>query len=133
MKKIRTKGLIITAMMLVMILSMTLTGCGEPNNLEQYVKNDKELSKELEAYCVPNMTVDVDDNTLTFTYKYEETFIEETQKLLGKELKKTLKTVSPTYVAVQEKLIEETGFEDIVLVITYTDGEDTVLCTKEYK
>lgn len=132
MKNYRTKGLVAAILMLVMAFSLVMTSCGTPTNLEQYVKNDEELSKELEAYCVPNMSVDIEDNTITYTYKYEETFIDETVKLLSKELKKTLKTVSPTYVAVKDKLIEETGFEDIVLVITYTDGEGTVLRSQEY-
>lgn len=128
----RNKGLVAAVLMLVMICTFALTSCGTPNNLEQYVKNDEELAKELEAYCVPNMSVEISDNTITYTYQYEETFIDETVKLLSKELKNTLKTVSPTYVAVKDKLIEETGFEDIVLVITYTDGAGTVLRSQEY-
>lgn len=132
MKNKKTKGLVAVLMLIVMMFSLTLTGCGEPTNLEEYVKADEELAKELESYCVPNMSVEIVENTMTFTYKYEETFIDDTVKLLSKELKKTLKDVSPTYIAVRDKLEEDTGFEDIVLVITYTDAEGTVLRSQEY-
>lgn len=133
MKNNRSKGLIAAVLLLVMTFSFMLTSCGTPTNLEQYVKNDEELSKELEAYCPEGMSVDVADNTLTFTYKYEQEFTEDTIKVLKKELKNTLEMVSPTYVDVKDKLIEETGFEDITLVITYTDGKDTVIRSEEYK
>lgn len=132
MRKNKTKGLIAAVLVLLMAFSLTLTGCGEPTNLEQYVDKNDELAKELESYCVPGMTVTIEDNTLTYTYKYEQEFIDETVKLLSKELKDTLKMVSPTYVAVKDKLVKETGFEDIVLVITYTDAKGTVLRSQEY-
>lgn len=133
MKNKSTKLLISGLLLMAMLFSIALSGCGSPSNLEQYVKANDEVAKELDSYCSPGMTVDVSGNTLTFTYKYEQTFIEETAKLLSKELKNTLKMISPTYIAIRDKLAEETGFEDLSLVITYTDGEDNVLCTKEYK
>lgn len=132
MRKFNKKALILTLVLLIVTLSLVMTGCGTPSNLEEYVNNDKELAKELESYCSPGMTVDVSDNTLTFTYAYEQTFIKETQKILSKELKNTLEMISPTYVDIRDKLEKETGFEDIKLVITYTDSEGTVLQTGEY-
>lgn len=130
MKNHKSKVLIVALLMLIM--TFTMTGCGEPTNLEQYVKQNDELAKELESYCSPGMTVTIEDNTLTYTYAYEQEFIDDTVKLLSKELKNTLKIISPTYVAVKERLVKETGFEDIVLVITYTDAKGTVLRSQEY-
>ena len=132
MKNNKTKSVIAAFVLIVMTLSLTLTGCGAPTNLEKYVKQNEELAKELESYCSPGMTVEIEDNTLTYTYKYEQEFIDDTVKLLSKELKNTLKMISPTYVAVKERLVKETGFEDIVLVITYTDAKGTVLRSQEY-
>lgn len=128
----KRKSLIITVLLLLMTFTLTLTGCGEPTNLEQYVKQNDELAKELESYCSPGMTVTIEDNTLTYTYAYEQEFVDDTVKLLSKELKNTLKMISPTYVDVKERLVKETGFEDIVLVITYTDAKGTILRSQEY-
>lgn len=134
MKKKSTKT-ILTSILLAMLLamSMLLAGCGGgPANLEEYINSNDELAQEIESYSTSGMTIDVTENTLTYTYKYDQTFDESTAALMSTELEKAMSSMGSTFESVRDTLIEETGFSDIVVKIVYTDGNDTVLYESEY-
>lgn len=134
MKK-KTSKIIISSLIMSMLLAMSLllAGCGGgPANLQEYINSDEELAQEIESYSTSGMTIDVTENTLTYTYKYDQTFDESTAALMTTELEKAMSSMSSTFENVRDTLVEETGFEDIVVKIVYTDGNDTVLYEAEY-
>lgn len=133
MKK-RLTRIILTSLVLSMLLamSMILAGCGSPANLEEYIDSNEELAQEIESYSTSGMTIDVTENTLTYTYKYEQTFDEATAALMTSSLADAMSSMDSTFESVKDTLIEETGFSDIVVKIVYTDGNDTVLYECEY-
>ena len=134
MKK-KSSRLILTSLVLAMLLamSMILAGCGGGSaNLEEYVNSNEELAQEIESYSTSGMTIDIAENTLTYTYKYDQEFDEATAALVSEELEKAMSSMSSTFESVRDTLIEETGFEDIVVKIVYTDNTDTVLYETAY-
>lgn len=134
MKK-KTSKIIISSLIMSMLLAMSLllAGCGGgPANLQEYINSDEELAQEIESYSTSGMTIDVTENTLTYTYKYDQTFDESTAALMTTELEKAMSSMDSTFENVRDTLVEETGFEDIVVKIVYTDGNDTVLYEAEY-
>lgn len=117
---------------LAIAFTFMLASCGEPSNFEEYIKNNEEISEELEVYCFQGMDVDVSGNTITFTYEYDETFDETTAALMTKELNNALKGNAENFTSIKNRYIEKTGFEDLTVVITYVDGEGNELCTGKY-
>lgn len=130
----KKKTLILSLVLaLLMAMSMMLAGCGSgPANLEEYINSDEELASEIESYSTSGMTIDVTENTLTYTYKYDQTFDESTAELMSTELEKAMDSMGSTFEGVRDTLIEETGFSDISVKIVYTDGNDAVLYEAEY-
>lgn len=130
----KKKTLILSLVLaLLMAMSMMLAGCGGgPANLEEYINSDEELASEIESYSTSGMTIDVTENTLTYTYKYDQTFDESTAALMSTELEKAMSSMGSTFEDVRDTLIEETGFSDITVKIIYTDGNDAVLYEAEY-
>lgn len=134
MKK-RSTRILLTSLILSLLLamSMLLAGCGGgPANLEEYISSNEELAQEIESYSTSGMTIDVTGNTLTYTYKYEQTFDDATASLMTSSLADAMSSMDSTFESVRDTLIEETGFSDIVVKIVYTDGNDTVLYECEY-
>lgn len=131
----RTSKAIISGIILSLLLAMSLllAGCGGgPANLEEYVSSNEELAQEIESYSTSGMNIDISENTLTYTYKYDQTFDDATSALMTTELEKAMSSMGSTFESVRDTLIEETGFSDIVVKIVYTDGNDNVLYESEY-
>lgn len=131
----RTSKTIISGIVLSLLLAMSLllAGCGGgPANLEEYVSSNEELAQEIESYSTSGMNIDISENTLTYTYKYDQTFDDATSALMTTELEKAMSSMGSTFESVRDTLIEETGFSDIVVKIVYTDGNDNVLYESEY-
>lgn len=132
MKNNRMKPIISACLIMLMTFTLLLTGCGEPSNLEEHIKSNEALAKELELYSFPGMTTEVSGNTLTFTYEYDEAFDDKTAKLMSKELKDAMETNSDNFKAIKKRFAEETGIDGIEVVITYIDSDGNELCTGEY-
>jgi len=134
MKK-KTSKLLMTSLVISLLLAMSslLVGCGGgPATLEEYVNSNEELVQEIESYTTEGMSIDITGNTLTYTYKYDQTFNSATAELMSTELEKAMSSMDSTFESVRDTLIEETGFSDIAVKIIYTDGSDAVLYEKEY-
>lgn len=134
MKK-KSSRVLLTSLILSLLLAMSiiLSGCGGgPANLEEYISSNEELAQEIESYSTAGMTIDITENTLTYTYKYSQVFDEATAPLVTSSLADAMSSMDSTFESVRDTLIEETGFSDIVVKIVYTDGNDTVLYESEY-
>ena len=133
MKK-KSSKILLTSIVLSLLLAMSLllSGCGgSPANLEEYVNSNEELAQEIESYSTSGMTVDIVENELIYTYKYDQTFDEATAELMSSELEKAMSSMGSTFESVRDTLSEETGF-DVVVKVVYTDGNDTVLYEAAY-
>ncbi|MBR6800021.1 MAG: DUF4854 domain-containing protein, partial [Firmicutes bacterium] len=77
-------------------------------------------------------SVTIEDNTLTYSYKYEQKFDNTTIEIMNSNLEDAITSKDSSYEAAKNSLVEQTGIEDITVKIIYTDGNDTVLYEKEY-
>lgn len=119
---------------LLISMMLFMSGCGEstPTTLEEYFNNNEELLQEIEANSTEGMSIDVVGDTLTYTYKYDQPFDDATTKLMSSKLEKAMSTMDSTFTPLRESLIEDTGFENIVIKIVYMDAEDDILFEKAY-
>lgn len=133
MKKKTSKALFISLLLsLLLAMSMMLASCGGPSNLEEYIDSNEEIAQQIESFSSSGMDIDVTENTLTYTYMYNQTYDDSMAELMSTELEKAMASQSGTFESVKQTLVDETGFEDIVVKIVYTDGEDKVLYETEY-
>lgn len=121
-------GLLLTIMMSFL---MILTGCGTPT-LEDYANENEEFAQQITSPGTPGMSVTIEDNTLTYSYKYEQKFDNTTIEIMNSNLEDAITSKDSSYEAAKNSLVEQTGIEDITVKIIYTDGNDTVLYEKEY-
>ena len=131
MKRKNSIKLVACVLALVIAMSMSLTGCGGMT-LEEYVNENETFKKELEAYSTANMEMTISDNTLSYTYVYDQNFDDETIKLLSEQLKNAIEPISGTFTNIKSALEEETGIKDIVVKVVYADKDDTVIYQKEF-
>lgn len=118
---------------LILAMTLILSSCGGGvTTLEGYVNDNKELMQEIEQFSISGMKIDINDNTLTYIYTYEEAFDDKTAALMTNELKKTAESTKSTFEAIKEDLVEETGISDIIVKIRYIDSNETVLYENEY-
>lgn len=124
---------ILAIMVMAISLSFALISCGgAPTTLEGYIDSNEAVAQEIEAFSVDGMEIDITENTLTYTYKYDQTFDETTSKLMKQELEKAMKTTASTFESVKEDLVEETGISDIVVKMIYMDNDENILYENEY-
>jgi len=129
----KRKALLISVVLVLLLAtSVILSGCGGTSTLEEYVNNNEELSQQIESYSTSGMTIDISDNTLTYTYKYEQSFDDTTAKLMTSSLEQAMSSMDSTFESIKTTLIEETDISDIIVKIVYSDSNDTVLYEKEY-
>lgn len=123
-------GMIVSLMLGVTLI---LSGCGgSAATLEGYVGDNEALMQEIEAFSISGMKIDVEDNTLTYTYTYEEEFDDTTAALMTKELEKAMASTGETFEEIKADLVKETGISDIVVKMIYMDSNETVLYESKY-
>lgn len=124
----------ITSLLLSLMLAMglILTSCGGPANLEEMVNSDEDLKAQIESFSTSGMTIDIKENTVIYTYKYNQVFDEAMAAEMGTQLESGIDSMSSTFNSVKQQLIDESGFDDITLKIIYTDGNDTELYSTEF-
>lgn len=89
MKKKTSKALFISLLLsLLLAMSMMLASCGGPSNLEEYIDSNEEIAQQIESFSSSGMDIDVTENTLTYTYKYNQTYDDSMAELMSTELEK---------------------------------------------
>lgn len=127
------KAFMISMIVSLMLVTLMLSGCGGgAATLEGYVNDNEELMQEIEVFAIDGMEIDVTDNTLTYTYKYDQVFDETTAKLMTQQLEKAMEKNAQIFETVKGTLQEKTGIDDIVVKMMYMDDEETVLYECKY-
>ena len=125
---------VLTALILSLILSMSvvLTGCGT-STLEEYVNSNKEAKQSLEAMSTGGLNVEVKDNTIIYTYTYEQTFDPSVVSALSGTIESTLDDSSASFTSMADTLEKESGIEEVTVKIIYLNGDGSEIFSKEYK
>ena len=83
--------------------------------------------------CIRDRTVDVKENTLTYTYEYDQTFDSSTMALMKTEMEKAMSSMDSTFESVVDTLEEGSGIDGITVKVIYKDAAGTEILSKEYK
>lgn len=129
LKKFLTGSIILS---LIMAMAVMLSGCGEPETLEEYVNNDSEAKQQIESMSSSGMDIDITDNTLTYTYTYDQTFDDATIQLMKPEMESAMSSMSSTFEGVADSLEEGSGIENITVKVIYKDAAGTEIYSSEY-
>lgn len=126
---------IITALILSLVLSMSvvLTGCGGPSTLEEFVNSDAEAKQSLEELNTNDLAVEVKENTIIYTYTYEQTFDSSVVSALSGTIESTLDDSSASFISMADTLEKESGIEEVTVKIIYLNGDGSEIFSKEYK
>ena len=135
MTKMKNRPLVLVllvSLLTVMTLFMASCGSDTPATLEDYFNSNEELLQEIEANSTDGMEIDVTDDTLSYMYKYDQSFDEATTELMSAELEKAVSSMDSTFTSLRDSLVEDTGFENVVIKIIYKDADDDILYEKAY-
>lgn len=133
MRKNRLNSGIIISLMVAMIIM--LSGCGsQPSTLEEYISNDEEAMTTLESVSssTEGLEVDVEDNTIIYTYTYDNTLDSSMIESVSQQLEKTIDSSESTFRSMADTLEEESGIDGITIRVIYLNNDGTELVNKEY-
>lgn len=133
MRKNRLNSGIIISLMVAMIIM--LSGCGsQPSTLEEYISNDEEAMTTLESMSssTEGLEVDVEDNTIIYTYTYDNTLDSSMIESVSQQLEKTIDSSESTFRSMADTLEEESGIDGITIRVIYLNNDGTELVNKEY-
>ena len=106
----------------------------EKNNkketLEKYVNNNSDVQAQINSLSTDNMTVDVVDNTLTYTYTYSQIIDEAAVSDISLELEHAMASAETQFKDIRNTLEEESGIDGITVKVVYEDSVGTVLYSK---
>ena len=123
MKKILTS-------IMVVALSLTMTGCSSKSSLDSYVKEiEKQVEDEMKAYEDQGLFFDLiaDGNRLVYKYTYDESIVID-HTVVAENLQNALNTDENTkiYVSIYEEAKKEVSKIDSVDLEYYTHDDDLI-------
>ena len=130
MKKFLSATLVISLLLSMMVL---FTACGEPATLEEYMNKDGEVQQSIESMGESsNMDISVEGNTITYTYKYAQTYDSSVIPSMAKTMESTMNNMSSTFEKVAENLEEQTEIDDITVRVVYLNGDGTEIYSQNF-
>lgn len=133
MRNNRLNSGVIISLMVAMIIM--LSGCAsQPATLEEYISNDEEARTTLESVSssTEGLEVDVEDNTIIYTYTYDNTLDSSMIESVSQQLEKTIDSSESTFRSMADTLEEESGIDGITIRVIYLNNDGTELVNKEY-
>ena len=125
-------GIIISLMLEIITM---LSGCGsQPATLEEYISYDEEARTTLESMSssTEGLEVAVEDNTIIYTYTYDNTLDSSMIESVSEQLEKTIDSSESTFRSMADSLEEESGIDGITIRVIYLNNDGTELVNKEY-
>ena len=125
-------GIIISLMLAIITM---LSGCGsQPATLEEYISNYEEARTTLESMSssTEGLEVAVEDNTIIYTYTYDNTLDSSMIESVSEQLEKTIDSSESTFRSMADSLEEESGIDGITIRVIYLNNDGTELVNKEY-
>lgn len=131
MKKITLK---ITIVSMLMVLMLAFAGCGSPSTLEEYLNSDSEAMEQIESLSESSgLEVDISDNTLTYTFTYDQTYTGDQLELIRTNTESTMESIDSSMKQLAASMEEESGINDVTIVVEYLNKDGSEIFKKEYK
>lgn len=134
MKK-KSVVLMVLAMVMIMAMSFAMASCGEKEDptLESYIASDEEAKAEIEDMAEANgLDISIVGNELTYTYKYDQTFDEDTAAMMSEQLESAMSSMDSTFSGIAADLEEQTEISGITVVVVYQNGDGSELYSETY-
>lgn len=134
MKK-KSVVLMVLAMMMIVAMSFAMASCGdkEEPTLETYIASDEEAKAEIEDMAEANgLDISIVGNELTYTYKYDQTFDEDTAAMISEQLESAMSSMDSTFSGIAADLEEQTEISGITVVVVYQNGDGSELYSQTY-
>lgn len=134
MKKDTLRNSLFVTMSVLLIAVMVLfTGCGGTETLEDYVNSNEEVKTQIESYSGQDgMSVKVEENVLTYEYKYEDTYDESMIDEMKAQFEETMGSMGSTFESIGTTLEEESGIKDITVRVTYLNGDGSEIYSEDF-
>lgn len=113
-------------------IMFVITGCGAPSTLEEYINSNEDAKSTIDSLASGNMKVDITDNTLTYTYTYNQTFTGDTLEKIEEELEKAMEEQSSTFENIGTTLEKESGVSDVKVVVEYLNKDGSKIYSEEF-
>lgn len=137
MSKQNKRIIIHLGFMIMLILSVVLSGCGKAESLEEYIQSDKDAMDSINAMeesLGENGSIEIKDNTIIMTYAYPAAYDEDQAAAVSQSLEKGIdETFSSSATAMLNQLSKESGFNEITLTVRLIDANGTELFSKTYQ
>lgn len=117
---------------LVLALVCNISSCGT-KTLEEMVNDDKEVKQQIESMAVGGLEVAISENTVIYTYTYDQTFDKASLEAIKPEIKKIMSSTDKIFNSLIDQLEEETGIEEVSIKVSYINGDGNPIFEKEYK
>ena len=133
MKKVIT---LVAAIMLLVISTLALAGCGGTKTLEEYVNSDSDVQQELsdlESSLGNGGSITVKENNIELIYKYDQTFDEATATAMKPQLEQAMNSMESQFQGMIDDLKEDSGIDDVSMTIVYQDANGTELYSNTYQ
>ena len=116
------------------LVVMTMTSCGSPSTLEEYVADNSAAEESIESIAsASGMEIEIKENTLTYIYKYTTTYTDEQVEYMKSAMDSALDNMSSTFESLGTQLEDETGISGIIIKVIYQNGDGSEILEKEFK
>ncbi|MGN0658710.1 MAG: DUF4854 domain-containing protein [Emergencia sp.] len=138
MKKKLTKILTLTFVLaMVFSVTVTLTGCGEPSTLEEYINSDADAKEAIESMNSSTdeggMTVEVKGNSIIYTYQFADTIEADLLDDVKAQFEQYMESAGSTFENIASTMEEESGIDGITVKVIYLNGDGSEIYSKEYE
>lgn len=135
-KSLQHAGKMAALLTLGVVLLLALAGCGKPKTLtlEEKVKNDSELQKQIDQAAESSDTdVTVKDNTIYFKYTFEKDEVtEETKDTIKEYLVIAMEGYESTFTDLVKEAEDSSKIDGVKLNVQYLTADGEVLYEKEF-
>lgn len=121
------KRKVVIGLLIVMIMSLGLAGCGGPNTLEEWIHSDSSGQEMLDNISTEELEVTVEDNTIVYTYTYATPIDSSYIDLLAKQLEDLIANSASTFTDLADILEEESGIDGISVDVVYLNSDGSLI------
>ena len=140
MKKTSKIFAVLLSLVMVMPATALLTSCSsDPATLEDYIADHPEEQKAMDdavaSYEQDGMSVDVQikGNEIIYSFKYDETFDEDTVEQLKSYFEGAMGGVSAVFEGIAKSCEEQTEIEGITVQVLYLNGDDSEIFSQTFE
>ena len=138
MKKSKSKILsIVMSLVLMLTTAFCLSACGGgTKTLESYINDNPSVKKQIEGASQSDstmeMSIDIKENDLIYTYKYKQVFEADVVKQMNKQFETYASNFETTFSNIAKSLEEETKISGITVYIVYQNGDGSEIFKQSY-